>query len=186
MNQLPSKPPEYDAGNLSGPIPGMSLTSEQGNRPWENPPQIVTVEDAIEFYSEKLLDPEKQDMVIETLELDISVESIADMLTTSAVMDGIHTIDISVLVTPVIQEMVRYVADTNGISYVDSHEAKEKEQRISKRELRNIVKEVAADMNKDNVPKLPGMGAIAEEEPIQEAPAARGLMARKPKPMMEE
>jgi hypothetical protein len=185
MNQLPSKPPQYDAGNLSGPIPGMSLTTEPGNRPWENPPQIVSVDDAIAFYAEKLLDPEKQDAIVDTLELDISVESIADMLTTSAVMDGVHTIDVSILVTPVIEEMVRYVADINNVPYTDSHEVKEKQQRISKREARNIVKEISAEMNKGNVPPLPGLGKSIEEEPM-EAPAPRGLMARKPKTEMEE
>ena len=37
----------FDASSLNAPIPGMSLTTEPGNRPWENPPQIVTIDDAL-------------------------------------------------------------------------------------------------------------------------------------------
>jgi hypothetical protein len=183
--KLQNSPAVYDPGNLSGPIPGMSLTTEPGNRPWENPPQFVTLEEAVQFYSEKLLDPEKQDAIAETLELGISVESISDMLTTSAVMDGYHTIDISMLVTPVVNELIRYVGDVSGVEYVYSYEAKAKEQAISRSEARKIVEEVSAEMNKDNLPSFPALGRIPEEESMEEVPMSKGLMARKPRGVEE-
>jgi hypothetical protein len=184
--KLQNSIPTYDPGSLSGPIPGMSLTTEPGNRPWENPPQIVSVEDAIEFYSEKLLDPEKQSAIAETLEMGISIESIADMLTTSAVMDGYHTLDVSMLVTPVVNEMLRYVGDINGVEYVESYEAKQKEQAISQGEARKIVKEISANLNKGVVPEIPMPGrAPMAEEGIEEPAMGRGLMARKPRGVEE-
>jgi len=175
QNSLPS----YDAASLNGPIPGMSLTTEPGNRPWENPPQIVTVEDAIQFYSEKLLDPEKQSAIAETLEMGISIDSISDMLTTSAVMDGYHTIDVSMLITPVVNELIRYVGDINGVEYVDSYETKEKEQAIPRREASKIVEEISAEMNKDKLPPLPKLGTVPAEEINEEPAMSKGLMARK-------
>ena len=44
-----------DPNLLQGPIPGMSLITEPGNRPWENPAMLTTVGETIDFYTEKLL-----------------------------------------------------------------------------------------------------------------------------------
>lgn len=171
--------PQVDAGNLSGPIPGMSLTTEPGNRPWENPPQIVKLEDAVEFYSEKILDPEKQDAILNAFAEDISIESMADMITTSAVMDGIHTIDLAVLVNPVVQEMFRYVGDANGVKYTDSFEELDKQKRIPAHEAKRIVEDLIKDVSEERMAG-PAMPPVTEAE----APMPRrGLMA---KPMSEE
>jgi hypothetical protein len=170
--------PTVDAGNLSGPIPGMSLTTEPGNRPWENPPQIVKLEDAVEFYAERILDPDKQDAILNAFAEEISIESMADMITTSAVMDGMHTIDLAVLVNPVVQEMFRYVADANNIEYIDSFEELDKQKRIPEHEAKKIVQEVVEEISKQR------LSPTAPEPEVQEMPRPkRGLMA---KPMSEE
>lgn len=170
--------PQVDAGNLSGPVPGMSLTTEPGNRPWENPPQIVKIEDAVEFYADKILDPEKQDAILNAFAEDISIESMADMITTSAVMDGIHTIDLAVLINPVVQEMFRYVGDVNGVKYTDSFEELEKQKRIPAHEAKKIVEDLIKDMSEGQMaPTMPP--ATEAEAPMPR----RGLMA---KPMSEE
>lgn len=171
--KLSPKIPQMSPSMLRAPIPGMSLTTEPGNRPWENPPQLVTVEEAIDFYSEKLLDPEKADAILEAMELEVSIEAMADMLTTSAVMEGIHTIDVSVLVTPVIQEMLRYVGDLNEVEYIESYAEMDKKKRIPKSEARKIVREVAKEYN-----RLPSAKKQDEEEMSTEEPKA-GLMARR-------
>jgi len=43
---------------LDAPIPGQSLTGELGNFPWENPPQYVTLADAVGFYTDKMDNPD--------------------------------------------------------------------------------------------------------------------------------
>jgi hypothetical protein len=175
--------PIVDAGNLSGPVPGMSLTTEPGNRPWENPPQIVKLEDAVEYYAERLFDEEKQDAILSAFEEDISIESMADMLTTSAVMEGIHTIDISVLINPVVQEMLRYVGDANNVKYIDSYEELDKKKRIPLHEAKQIVKEVVEEISKERMSKA-SVDETEEPETIaEEVKPKRGLMA---KPMQEE
>ena len=35
---------EYKSSSFDRPIPGMSLTAELGNRPWQQPPQYSTDE----------------------------------------------------------------------------------------------------------------------------------------------
>lgn len=143
---MPMNKPRFNAANLRAPIPGMSLTTEPGNRPWENPPQIVSVEDAIQYYAEKLLDPEKADIILDTMAEEVSIESMADMLTTSSVMDGVHTIDVSVLVTPIVQEMLRYVGDAHGVDYVESYEEKEKKNAMPMHLIKEVVEEKAESM----------------------------------------
>jgi hypothetical protein len=164
---MPMNKPRFNAANLRAPIPGMSLTTEPGNRPWENPPQIVTVEDAIQYYAEKLLDPEKADVILDTMTEEISIESMADMLTTSSVMDGVHTIDVSVLVTPIVQEMLRYVGDAHGMEYVESYEDKEKNNVTPQHMIKEVVKE-----------KAESMGALEGRYEEDEKPV-KGLMARR-------
>ena len=38
---------ELSPNVLQGPIPGMSLTKEPGSVPWENPSQLVTIEETL-------------------------------------------------------------------------------------------------------------------------------------------
>ena len=50
--------------NFMAPIPGMSLTGEPGNSPWEQPPKYDTVEESLAYYLEKL---DNEDLLDETL-----------------------------------------------------------------------------------------------------------------------
>jgi hypothetical protein len=177
---MASKVPVYSPKSLIAPVPGMSLTTEPGNRPWENPPQLVSVDDAIEFYAEKILDPDKADAILNAMDEEVSIESMADMLTTSAVMDGIHTIDISILVMPVVQEMLRYVGDLNEIKYIDSYEELDKKNKISIVQAKKLAREaikskgIGIDLPASVTKKMD----VEEEAAPEEKPRA-GLMAKR-------
>lgn len=158
----------FDAAAITAPIPGMSLTTEPGNRPWENPPQLTTVEEAIDYYTDKLLDPAKADAVLYPISLGVSIEAAADAITTSSVMNGIHTIDVSVLVSPVVYEMLRYVCDINDMEYVESYEEENKKQQLPAHEIRAIVQEAADSMRSKGV----------KEESVEPDIMRRGLMTR--------
>ena len=41
---------------LEAPIAGMALTHEVGARPWQNPPQQASVQEAIAHYIERMQD----------------------------------------------------------------------------------------------------------------------------------
>jgi hypothetical protein len=183
----------FDESLLSAPIPGMSLTTEPGNRPWENPPQLSTVEEAIEYYSSRLLDPENAEVVLDPLVQEISVESMVDVITTSSVMNGIHSLDISFLVAPVVREIIKYVADANSVEYKESYTKGATERQMPLHEARKIVKEIAEEQLResgfrDNPQEfmmqkmLETPKAAIEQEPT--APTGpRGLMARPAKEM---
>ena len=44
--------------SFNKPIPGEGLTAELGARPWQNPPQFSTVEDALGFYIPRIAQDE--------------------------------------------------------------------------------------------------------------------------------
>lgn len=154
---------------LNKPIPGMSLTAEPGSRPWENPPSMVTVEDAIEYYTSKILkDEEKHDDVLDVLEQGIPVRNFANMLNTSSVMNGKHTLDVGVLVLPVIEELIMTVADMYDVKYITSMEDVIKKVVPSKRQARLAMQEFKKSRNAPAEPTMP------EEE----VAAPKGLMAK--------
>ena len=164
---------EADAAYLNRPIAGMSLTTEPGNRPWEKPPQLVTIEDAIDYYTKRILDPESHDSVLDTLETGLPVLNLANLLTKTSVMNGVHTIDVSVLVTPVVEELIKTVADIHGVPYISSFEEAIKRNTISSRQAKMIVREATASKNKP------------AEAPAPQAPESKGLMAKPTKAMGE-
>lgn len=184
--ELNQDQPKFDSGFLNGPIPGMSLTTEPGNRPWENPPQMVTLEEAVSYYSSKLLDPENTDAIVNALDQQISLESIAEHMTTSAVMDGLHTIDISILVNPVIRELLKYVAEVNEVEYVDSYAEVAKKDKLPRAQIARIVKETIKK-SKQLPPEIMEVQKKAMSMSKGEMPTETptGLMARKTQPAME-
>lgn len=158
-----------DSGFLEGPIPGMSLTTEPGNRPWENPPMIVDVDKAIDYYRERLLNKENHDAVLDILERGVPVRTFANILQTGAVMKNIHTLDVGFLVMPVIEELTMLVADAYEVNYVISREDSAKKVGVSRRQARLAVRD--ANERLKSVKETP---MVEEEQPVM-----RGLMARK-------
>ena len=102
---------------IDGPIPGQSLTFELGNRPWQNPPQYTSVEEALEYYIPRLIEPEFVDELINVMDMGVPLTTIANAMQVGGVMQGMHTVDIGVLVIPVLIEMMAYIGDSANIKY---------------------------------------------------------------------
>lgn len=161
---------------LNAPIPGMSLTTEPGNRPWENPPSMSTVEEALEFYANRIFKADKfaMDDMLDVIEAGIPIRNIANVLQTTSVMQGRHTLDVGFLVLPAIEEMLMAMADLNNVKYNQSVDKIIADKRISRREARLAAMEAL---------KTVEQAGPAERMEQQEMP--RGLMAR-PMNNMEE
>jgi len=106
-----------DAPMLDGPIPGMALTAELGGRPWQSPPQYTTVEEALEYYIPRLTADEVSEQLFDVLEMGVPVTALANTIQLSGVMEGKHTIDVGILIMPVLMEMISYLADAANIEY---------------------------------------------------------------------
>ena len=156
---------------MDGPIPGQSLTTEIGSRPWQQPAKFSTVEDTLEHYATKITDPKINDSLLDALEMGTSVASIAEIVVQSGAMEGIHTIDVSILVLPVIMELIAYVADEAEIDYNMGTEEPIEQDRIPEGKIAMVMQKL-----KDKKPE------VKEDKPVDmavESPPASGLMARR-------
>ena len=150
-----------DIALRSVPIPGMSLTKEPGNNPWEQPPMFVELPDVVKFYTEELTSDESVTGIIQALSNDISVLDLSNTLMKTSVMKGIHSIDVGMIAIPVIAEIIKTVGDLNNVGYITSTEEYEKATKVDEKMLMELLNE----------------SKEAVEEKLDEAPA-KGLMAR--------
>lgn len=156
--------PLFDA-----PIPGQGLTHELGGRPWQSPPQYSTVDEAVDYYTSRLSTPEATSQIVEILKMGIPVTSLANTIQMSSIMDGKHSIDVGMLVLPLIVEVIMFIAEQEGIDYDDGL-TDVKDNKTNEAILENIrtqMKEKA--------------GEPVEEEPVVEEQVEEptGLMARR-------
>ena len=87
---------------LDAPIPGQSLTTEPKSRPWEQPPKYTTTEEALSFYIPRLSDAELMAPMVDAIEDGTTVVAVADMIQSSGVMSGLHTLDVGLMISPVL------------------------------------------------------------------------------------
>ena len=102
---------------LDAPIAGQSLTAELGGRPWQQPPQYATVEQAIQYHVPRLINPEVLEDIMNVIETGIPLTVIAQSLQGGAVMQGKHSVDVGILITPVLMETLAYLAEEQGVEY---------------------------------------------------------------------
>lgn len=102
---------------IDAPIAGQSLTAELGNRPWQQPPQYTTVEEALQFYIPRLTSPELVNDLFNVMETGIPLTTIANAMQSSGVMEGKHSLDVGILIMPVLMETMAYLAEEAGIEY---------------------------------------------------------------------
>ena len=102
---------------LDAPIPGQSLTTEPKSRPWEQPPKYTTTEEALSFYIPRLSDAELMAPMVDAMEDGTTVVDVADMIQSSGVMNGLHTLDVGLMISPVLVELLVTQAQLADIEY---------------------------------------------------------------------
>ena len=170
--------PELDA-----PIPGMSLTSELGARPWQSPPEGNDLNDAVDFYIPRLGDPEYVGQVLDIIDSGVPLTSIAESMILVGNMEGKHSIDVGVLVQPVIVEFLKGIADITETKYTMSADKNFRDKDVTEGMLNKVTKalqtlpqEQQSDI--DNlVAKSSDIDTAIEEKDMMEEP--KGLMARR-------
>jgi hypothetical protein len=114
--------PEMMQPKLDAPVPGESLTAELGSRPWQQPPQYATVEEALDYYIPRLQSDEVSKQLIDVLEMGIPVTTIANTMQLGSVMEGKHSVDVGMLILPVLVELIMLIGDTAGVKYTSGLE----------------------------------------------------------------
>jgi len=134
---------------LTAPIPGMSLVSEPGSYPWEQPPQFVTLDEVAQMYSEKMNDVEAIHELMGLLEKNIPVVSIVNAMVKMGLMKGYHTVDTGFLVTPIIAEIIKTLAELNDVPYNMTAEDVGKENRVSPSIIKELIEEAKNKIEKN-------------------------------------
>ena len=160
---------------LDAPVPGMSLTAEPKGRPWRRPYQYSTVDEAATYYMDLMLDPRFTDGLIEQVEVGFPLAMIADVWISASTMEGLHSVDLGALVSPVVITMMKTLLDAEGVSYEIGDE--EDEVTMSKKEMIKLRDELLGSDDLESS-EMPMVEEAPMEEPNEE-PAPRGLMSRK-------
>ena len=157
--------PQFDA-----PIPGESLTTGEGGNNYKRPPQHNTIEEALAVYMETMQDEEFIDNLVAGLEMGVPVTTIANMIQLKGVIDGLHTIDVSMLILPILMEMIALVAESRDIEYDMGVEDKD-------RQSEELIISSVGRLSTQPMQAIEEEPVEIEEEVIDEEPAM-GLMAR--------
>ena len=159
--------------SFDAPIPGESMMHELGARPWQQPPKYPTTEEALGFYLPRFQNEEFVEGLLDTLELGVPVTSIANTLQTGAVMEGLHSIDVGIIILPVLVEMISYIAEDAGIEFNIGTEPL-KTDKPTQTKIDVIMKKLSdKDSTKEDVPEE------EETEILEEPEQTGGLMSRR-------
>jgi hypothetical protein len=163
---------------LQAPIPGQSLTTPPGSFPFERPPEISDPEEAIQMHLTRLSDPEMMEDMLDMLELEVPISQLTEGILRSAVAEGIHSIDISLAIAPVLHEFMKLNADESGIEYEEGLEDKEEKAArhatIKKAKATKLARKFLEGKPKEDK-------AAPIEEPPKEMTADKGFMQRRSK-----
>jgi hypothetical protein len=169
------------------PIPGESLTREPKNAAYERPPEINDPEDALIFYIDKLTDERRMGSIILLLENGLDVRTITEGVLRKGVFEGIHSIDMSLIIAPAVHEYIKTTADMVGIEYKEGFETDEEDKKlayqINQTRARKALAKIKADPQDavdviEDSPEEP-MEDMGDLQMDMEQPKPQGLMARR-------
>ncbi len=178
---------------FDGPIPGQSLTTELGNSPWEQPPEMSKVEDVAKYYLEKLANPEVLDDFAAMCQVGIPLAPIVETVYLLGVSRGLHTIDAGLLVAPMIHEFLKAAITDMGITVKDSDD--DPQERAEQAEMNRFLMLAAnylaeegddeADPGKAMIKEMVEAGeGETEEEPDQMEEPEEEMTEGKPMGLM--
>ncbi len=134
---------------FNGPIPGQSLTTTPGNYPWEQPPQTENPDEALLYHISRMADEDFVDGATTLMELDVPIEALTNTILTSAVGDGIHTIDVGIIIAPSVHKELVSLAKMTGIEYKEFFSDEAEKEALEKKKLKALV----LHKMKKNMPK---------------------------------
>ena len=134
---------------FDGPIPGQSLTSTPKGAPYERPPEITDPVKALDFHLDRLDNPRAVKEAMFFLEMGMDLSSIVEGITRGAVLEGMHSIDVSLIIAPVIHEYLKGYADALEVDYDEGFgSSKEEEDQIEYGRNLMLARKMLADARK--------------------------------------
>lgn len=170
---------------FNAPIPGESLTREPKNAGYERPPELTDSEDALIYHIDRLTDERRMGGVVLLLENELDIRTVTEGLLRKAVYDGIHSIDMSMLIAPAVHEYIKTTADMLGVDYQEGFEPDETDADITYEINSARARKALAKVNADPKEAVVAVEESQEEEMSDnememEQPKPQGLMSRRP------
>ena len=158
------------------PIPRTITNNRAGSSHTKDHLETTDAMDALDIHMDNLNDPETMESVANILESGVDLVSMTEAILRSAVLEGIHNVDISILIAPLLHEYIKGEADALGIKYDEGFENKEGVERVRNRAIGS---KILRELNIEQKPEVPDEAPemVEEEQPMEEEPK-RGLMAR--------
>tara|TARA_R100001086_G_scaffold192391_1_gene109634 strand:- start:259 stop:771 length:513 start_codon:yes stop_codon:yes gene_type:complete len=163
------------------PIPGQSLTAEPKSQAFERPPEITDPIEALDAHMDNLAKEGAMEDALYFLEFGVDLVTLVQGMLRGAVMEGIHSIDVSLIIAPVLHEHIKGFADASGVEYDEGFENEEGKKVLSYRRDVARAKEMLKKIKEEDAPEPDVI-----EEPVKELepeveeqePVKTGLMAR--------
>ena len=157
------------------PIPGMGMTHELGARPWQTPPELNTVEEATDYYTERMGTDAFKAQLIDGMEMGVPLSVLANTIQLGSVMEGVHSVDVGMLMIPIIVELMITIADSAGINYRTGIEGMEDDRpTVANKIISDRLKE--NNLSQEDMPIEEPQMDMPQEEVV---PEPMGLMARR-------
>ena len=163
------------------PIPGQSLTGEPKNNPWEQPAQMSDVEEVTMFYIGNMANQDVIDDLAAVCQTGLSLKPIVNTIVSSGTMNGLHSVDVGMLVKPVIHAFLKQAITSVGVEVSDDGRDYQKEAEA--KELQRFQAIVGAYL-KDNPDDGTDPGKRMLSELVEEQPEEEETQEEKPKGLM--
>jgi hypothetical protein len=172
---------------FNGPIPGQSLTTEPKNAAYERAPEVTDPIKALDVHLNNLTKPEAMEDALYFLELGIDLVTLVEGILRSAVIEGIHSIDVSLIIAPVIHEHIKAAATKADLDFDEGFDNPDRDVAIQyERDTMRAKKMLKKLKEEEGDPELEEINVMEEEPMEKEAeieltdmpPAPMGLMAR--------
>ena len=165
---------------MMAPIPGQSLTDEPQNFAWERPPEYTDPNDAIMFHLDRLAEEPIAESVLFLMEFGYPVDVLTRSVLTGAVSEGIHSIDVSLIISDVIETEMIYMATTAGIDFKETFTEDKTDDELQEEKLTALIlKKLDDKLGKGNTEfareTLAAVGSAGEDElqAMQDSAASR-------------
>ena len=173
---------QLDDTTFDRPIPGMGMTAELGGRPWQTPPTYTTIEEASDYYIERMSNPKFKEQLLDVMEMKIPLTTLANTIQLASVMEGLHTVDVGMLMIPILVETMVLIGDSADVKYVTGMEETKGERPAMVSKLVNDMESKQREsegMSMENPMEAVMEQPVEEQEEEMPTEEPKGLMARR-------
>lgn len=163
---------------FDAPIPGQSLTNEPKNHPWERPPETADPDEAIVHHLTRLGQQKVMNHILDGVNAGLPVSMLTDLMLTGAVAKGIHNIDISLMIAPVVHDYIVNLLEEEEVEFKEFFEEDGDEDVRKNLSVSQAITGLKERMPEDEVVAVEEEQKDMEKMETTEGPPKRGLMSR--------